>query len=55
MDSSPATSRSHDRRFPRDCARSLNTGLLERVRYAQDPDRYEYPLTEAGRDLFPRS
>lgn len=31
----------------------VDAGLLERVRYAQDPDRYEYPLTEAGRDLFP--
>src|SRR5689334_12017895 len=31
----------------------VNAGLLERVRYAQDPDRYEYRLTEAGRDLFP--
>jgi DNA-binding HxlR family transcriptional regulator len=27
-------------------------GLLERVRYARDPDRYEYRLTRAGRELF---
>jgi len=31
----------------------VDAGLFERVRYAQDPDRYEYRLTEAGRDLFP--
>ena len=31
----------------------VDAGLLERVQYAQDPDRYEYRLTEAGRDLFP--
>jgi len=30
----------------------VDSGLLERVRYARDPDRYEYHLTEAGRDLF---
>jgi DNA-binding HxlR family transcriptional regulator len=28
-------------------------GLLERVPAAQDPDRPEYRLTDAGRDLFP--
>src|ERR1700719_3263803 len=27
--------------------------LLERVSYASDPDRHEYRLTDAGRDLFP--
>jgi DNA-binding HxlR family transcriptional regulator len=27
-------------------------GLLERARYTRDPDRYEYRLTDAGRDLF---
>lgn len=31
----------------------VDAGLLERVQYAQDPDRYEYRLTDAGRDLFP--
>jgi DNA-binding HxlR family transcriptional regulator len=30
----------------------VDSGLLERVRYAHDPDRYEYKLTEAGRELF---
>jgi DNA-binding HxlR family transcriptional regulator len=30
----------------------VDSGLLERVQYASDPDRYEYRLTEAGRDLF---
>lgn len=30
----------------------IDAGLLERVPYARDPDRYEYALTEAGRDLF---
>ncbi len=28
-------------------------GVLERVLYARDPDRHEYRLTDAGRDLFP--
>jgi DNA-binding HxlR family transcriptional regulator len=27
-------------------------GLLQRVQYSSDPERYEYRLTEAGRDLF---
>jgi len=31
----------------------VDAGLLERVRYATDPDRHEYRLTKAGRDLFP--
>jgi DNA-binding HxlR family transcriptional regulator len=31
----------------------VESGLLERVLYASDPDRYEYRLTQAGRDLFP--
>jgi DNA-binding HxlR family transcriptional regulator len=31
----------------------VDGGLLERVRYAKDPDRYEYQLTDAGRELFP--
>jgi DNA-binding HxlR family transcriptional regulator len=30
----------------------VDAGLLERVLYASDPDRYEYRLTEAGRELF---
>lgn len=30
----------------------VDSGLLERIRYALDPDRYEYRLTEAGRELF---
>src|SRR5437870_7830206 len=28
-------------------------GLLERVPYSRDPERHEYRLTDAGRDLFP--
>jgi DNA-binding HxlR family transcriptional regulator len=31
----------------------VDAGLLERALYASDPDRYEYRLTRAGRDLFP--
>jgi DNA-binding HxlR family transcriptional regulator len=31
----------------------VDTGLLDRVKYASDPDRHEYRLTQAGRDLFP--
>jgi DNA-binding HxlR family transcriptional regulator len=31
----------------------VDAGLLERTRYSSDPDRYEYRLTQAGRDLFP--
>jgi DNA-binding HxlR family transcriptional regulator len=31
----------------------VDAGLLERVPYATQPDRYEYRLTEAGIDLFP--
>ena len=31
----------------------VDSGLLERVLYARDPDRHEYRLTEAGRDLLP--
>ena len=33
--------------------RLVDAGLLERVRYTSDPDRFEYNLTEAGIDLFP--
>jgi DNA-binding HxlR family transcriptional regulator len=32
--------------------RMVDSGLLERVSYSHDPDRYEYRLTAAGRDLF---
>ena len=28
-------------------------GILERVRYQEKPARYEYRLTEKGRDLYP--
>jgi DNA-binding HxlR family transcriptional regulator len=31
----------------------VDGGVLERVRYAAGPDRYEYHLTDAGRDLYP--
>lgn len=31
----------------------VDAGLLDRVRYATDPDRHEYRLTDAGRELFP--
>jgi DNA-binding HxlR family transcriptional regulator len=31
----------------------VDAGLLDRVKYASDPDRHEYRLTQAGRDLFP--
>jgi DNA-binding HxlR family transcriptional regulator len=30
----------------------VDSGLLERVLYASGPDRYEYRLTEPGRELF---
>ena len=30
----------------------VDSGLLERVLYGSDPNRYEYKLTEAGRELF---
>jgi DNA-binding PadR family transcriptional regulator len=30
----------------------VDAGLLERVAYAREPDRHEYRLTDAGRDLF---
>jgi DNA-binding HxlR family transcriptional regulator len=30
----------------------VDAGLLERARYATEPDRYEYRLTAAGIDLF---
>jgi len=31
----------------------VDAGILDRVRYLTEPDRYEYRLTQAGRDLFP--
>ena len=30
----------------------VDAGLLERVPYSHDPERHEYRLTDAGRDLF---
>jgi DNA-binding HxlR family transcriptional regulator len=30
----------------------VDAGLLDRVLYATDPDRHEYRLTQAGRELF---
>ncbi|HME48140.1 helix-turn-helix domain-containing protein [Mycobacterium sp.] len=30
----------------------VDAGLLERVLYSSDPERHEYRLTDAGRDLF---
>src|SRR5215210_4657639 len=29
------------------------SGILERRRYREEPERYEYRLTDAGRDLYP--
>lgn len=34
-------------------SRMVDAGVLERVQYRQDPDRFEYHLTERGLDLFP--
>ncbi len=31
----------------------VEAGLLERVPYSTEPERHEYRLTHAGRDLFP--
>ena len=33
--------------------RLVENGLLERVLYSREPERHEYRLTQAGRDLFP--
>src|SRR6185436_3693578 len=33
--------------------RLVERGVLDRVRYQQQPDRYEYRLTDAGRGLLP--
>jgi DNA-binding HxlR family transcriptional regulator len=30
----------------------VDAGLLDRVLYSRDPERHEYRLTDAGRDLF---
>lgn len=30
----------------------VEVGLLDRVPYSQDPERHEYRLTDAGRELF---
>jgi DNA-binding HxlR family transcriptional regulator len=30
----------------------VDAGLIERTRYTTEPERFEYRLTEAGRDLF---
>jgi DNA-binding HxlR family transcriptional regulator len=30
----------------------VDAGVLERVPYSSDPERHEYRLTDAGRDLF---
>src|SRR3954466_4305750 len=31
----------------------VRAGILERRRYQEEPERFEYRLTEAGRDLYP--
>jgi DNA-binding HxlR family transcriptional regulator len=31
----------------------VDAGLLDRVLYSSEPERHEYRLTQAGRDLFP--
>ena len=31
----------------------VGAGILERRRYQEDPERYEYRLTARGRDLYP--
>jgi DNA-binding HxlR family transcriptional regulator len=33
--------------------RLVDEGMLDRVRYQEKPDRYEYVLTEKGRDFYP--
>src|SRR5438067_6944568 len=33
--------------------RLVEHGMLERVRYREDPDWYEYRLTDRSRDLYP--
>lgn len=34
-------------------AKLIEHGVFERVRYQERPERYEYRLTEKGRDLYP--
>ncbi|HZP42289.1 MAG TPA: helix-turn-helix domain-containing protein [Candidatus Binatia bacterium] len=34
-------------------AKLVAEGILERVRYQERPERFEYRLTEKGRDLYP--
>ena len=34
-------------------AKLVEHGILERVRYQERPERFEYRLTEKGRDLYP--
>ena len=31
----------------------VRAGILERRRYQEEPERFEYRLTQAGRDLYP--
>ena len=31
----------------------MRAGILERRRYQEEPERFEYRLTQAGRDLYP--
>ena len=31
----------------------VRAGILERIRYQEEPERYEYKLTARGRDLYP--
>jgi DNA-binding HxlR family transcriptional regulator len=33
--------------------RLVDEGMLDRVQYQEKPDRYEYVLTEKGRDFYP--
>src|ERR1700750_3018046 len=31
----------------------VSAGILQRVRYSEEPERFEYKLTPSGRDLYP--
>jgi len=31
----------------------VHAGIMERQRYQEHPERFEYRLTDSGRDLFP--
>ena len=33
--------------------RLVDEGMLKRIRYQEKPDRYEYVLTDKGRDFYP--